>query len=244
MEVCKNQHFGLVSEAGAMKTRISAVLPLLFITLGCVLAVEGLYKGVEQLLFVPGDQKVLTVQVPEKKQTAIMPKRTVQDEVRIVLARNLFGPPPSAVKVEKSSAEAVENLQKTSLDLVLLGTVIGQNDESRAIIMEKGKKTQNIYQLGEMVQGAILKEIGRGKVVLNYNNKDEMLDMTEAAKYAPKAPTAAAPAVRQEETLPGPEQAINEDVPLPPELPVIETQPTTIRPARRFNPQMPAQAPQ
>ncbi|MDP3480859.1 MAG: type II secretion system protein N [Desulfoprunum sp.] len=224
-----------------MKTRISAILPLLFITLGCVLAVEGFYKIVEKVLFVPGDEKQLTAQVPEKKQAVIILKRTVEDDARIVLERNLFGPPPSANKEEKSAAGDLENLQATSLDLVLLGTIIGKKDESRAIILEKGKKTQDIYQLGEMVQGAILKEIVRGKVVLNYNSKDEILDMTEAAKYTTSMPTAVAPAVRQEETLPGPEQVINEAAPLPADIPAEETQPTTIRPARRFNLQLPTQ---
>ncbi len=223
-----------------MKTRISAILPLLLITLGCVLAVEGFYSVVENFLSVPVDEKKLVAQVPGKKQAVATLKHTVEDDARIVLARNLFGPPPSDKNKDQSAGEALEELQTTSLDLILLGTIIGEANESRAIILEKGKKTQDIYQLGDMVQGAILKEIARGKVVLNYNNKDEILDMTEAAKYAKKTPGAVAPAVlRQEETLPGPEQAINGLAPQSPQMPGAAMQPTSIRPARRFNSQTP-----
>jgi type II secretory pathway component PulC len=176
-----------------MKKRISAILPLLLITLVCVLAVEGLYTVVEKYLLTPATENKIITQVPEQKQVAAAAtKRTAEEDVRIVLARNLFGPPPSAVKDELSADKSAADAKATSLSLVLMGTIVGTGEESRAIILEKNKKNQEIYQQGEVVQGAVLKEILRGKVVLTYKDKDEILDMTEAAKYSAKAPPPAA----------------------------------------------------
>lgn len=198
----------MVSDGGSMKRRISAIFPLLLISLICVLAVEGFYRIMENNLFVAGDEKKLTARIPVKKQAVAAVKHTADDDIRIVLDRNLFGPPPATIEDQQVARVAIEDLQATSLDLVLMGTIIGENNENRAIILEKAKKKQDIYQEGEIVQGAILKEILRGKVVLNYNDKDQILDMAEAAKYSAKAPVAVADEVREEQILPGPEPEI------------------------------------
>lgn len=172
-----------------MKKSISTILPLLFITLLCVVAVEGFYAVVEKYLQAPAEETRIVSQVPERKQVdKATPQRTPDGDVRRILARNLFGPPPSAGKEDQTGKDPAEELQPTSLSLVLMGTIISDGQESRAIILEKTKKKQDIYHQGDVVEGAILKEILRKKVVLTYNDKDEILDMTEAAEYAPKIP--------------------------------------------------------
>ncbi len=241
MEVCRNRHFALVFEAGSMKIPVSTLLHLLLISLGCLLTVEGLYLAIEKFVFTAADAQKQVAQLPAQKQPVAVQKKSAEDDVRIVLQRRLFGPPPSGKDTEESVGESIEDLQTTSLDLVLLGTIIGENEESRAIILEKAKKTQDIYQRGEMVQGAQLKEILRGKIILHFNDKDEILDMTEAAKYASKTPVAAASGVRQDETLPGPEQAAAGADSQAPVFPAAKIQPKSIRPMRRFAPQQPAQ---
>lgn len=272
-----------------MKTPISAILPLLLISLACMLAVESFYKLMDNLLFMDAGKGKVVARIPEKKQATAATKRTLADDVRVVLERNLFGPPPSAVETEQAAELKTEDLKVTSLDLVLMGTIICGNEENRAIILEKAKKKQDIYEKGELVQGAVLKEIMRGKVVLNHNNQDEILDMTEAAKYSGKPSGAAASAnsMRQVQTLPGPEAEVPspeqpepevnaeaqaagntqenpEQPPEPREQPAEETvsqneqvggeppleqevaqpveiQPAPIRPAKRFNIQLPTQ---
>ena len=199
-----------------MKTPISAILPLLLISLACMLAVESFYKLMDNLLFMDAGKGKVVARIPEKKQATAATKRTLADDVRVVLERNLFGPPPSAVETEQAAELKTEDLKVTSLDLVLMGTIICGNEENRAIILEKAKKKQDIYEKGELVQGAVLKEIMRGKVVLNHNNQDEILDMTEAAKYSGKPSgvaaaanaSAAANSMRQVQTLPGPEAEV------------------------------------
>lgn len=73
--------------------------------------------------------------------------------------------------------------QKTSLDLVLMGIIDGRTQDRRAIILNKKDNTQHIYQVGDTVAGARIKGIFWGKVVLNANGRDEVLDMSETASY-------------------------------------------------------------
>lgn len=187
-----------------MKIRISTFLPLLLITLACVLAVEGLYTVVERKLRPPVEKAAVVPQAPERKQLAASATpRTADENVRKVLERNLFGPPPSADKTKSAGGQPAADLQPTSLSLVLMGTIVSAGEESRAIILEKDTKNQDIYQQGDVVQGAVVKEILRKKVVLTSEGRDEILDMTETTKYTPTTPAAAGPAMRQGQTLPG-----------------------------------------
>ena len=100
----------------------------------------------------------------------------------VITERNLFGLP-----LEKTEKEAVSDpfagLQPTSLDLVLMGIVDGGSRDSRAIILSKKYKKQQLYQVGDMVAGAQIKSILWGKVVLSMSGRDELLDMKEAAQY-------------------------------------------------------------
>ncbi|MBB5347350.1 hypothetical protein JWG42_11445 [Desulfoprunum benzoelyticum] len=189
-----------------MKIRISTFLSLLLITLACVLAVEGLYTVVEKKLRAPVAKTAVVAQVPVRKQVeSSATQRTAEENVRKVLQRNLFGPPPSAAATKSAGNQSAADLQPTSLSLVLMGTIVSSGEESRAIVLEKDTKNQDIYQQGDVVQGAVVKEILRKKIVLTSNGRDEVLDMTEAAKYTPSIPppAAASPAARQGQTLPG-----------------------------------------
>ncbi len=233
-----------------MTKRISTILPLLLITLVCVLAVEGFYTVVEKYLLAPVEETRIVSQVPERKQVAAAAtQRTAEEDVRRILARNLFGPPPAAGKGESAGSKPAADLQPTTLSLVLMGTIISEGEESRAIILEKNKKNQDIFRQGEVVQGAVLKEILRKKVVLTYNNKDEILDMSEAGKYAPKVPpqVGAPPVLQQEQALPGMEVETNgqelpdsepettETLQTTPDSPAPGAQPRMIiRPSRRI----------
>lgn len=233
-----------------MKIRLSTFLPLLLITLTCVLAVEGLYTVVEKGLRAPVEKAAVVAQVPERKQAGTSTtQRTADENVRKVLERNLFGPPPSADKTKSAGDQTTADLQPTSLSLVLMGTIVSAGEESRAIILEKDTKNQDIYQQGDVVQGAEVKEILRKKVVLTSNGRDEILDMTEAAKYTPMAPTpaAAAAAARQGLTLPG-GQTVEPALPgMEPQqldatqLPPSGRRPRIIRPNRRTYTPIPGQ---
>ena len=68
----------------------------------------------------------------------------------------------------------------------LLGTITGPPNTRRAILLNKKKKVQDIYCQGDKVQGALIKEVQRGKIILNVNGKEEML-VPETPKTTPGA---------------------------------------------------------
>ena len=232
-----------------MKKRISAILLPLLVAMVCIPAVEGLYSVLGAYLFAPVEKNTTITQVAEQKQvTNNTTQRTAEEYVRIVLERDLFGPSPAAAQDLPSERKNPPDLQASSLSLVLMGTIVSEGEESRAIILEKDQNRQNIYHKGEVVQGAVLKKILRGKVVLTFNNRDEILDMSEAAKYSAKTPSpvpiVATPEMRQEQILPGSEPQTNE-IPLPsPVSALTGTQRKLMRPDRRAYVPMPDQSSQ
>ncbi len=165
-----------------MTSRISGIFPLLLITLLCVGLVEGGYLLFEHFVLKtlesPGISEGVSTTNPETKTAD-----AAKNDYQLILQRNLFGPPPDSEKsVLPSVPDPNEALSATTLEIVLMGTIIGSAGNERAIIMDKKSFKQNLYEKGDAVKGALVKEISRGKVILSYNSKDEILDMSEAAK--------------------------------------------------------------
>ncbi len=165
-----------------MKSRIPGIFPLLLITLLCVGLVEGGY-----LLFEHFVLKIFESHKPIEQISTTNPENKAADAVkndyRVILQRNLFGPPADSEKsVVPPAPDPKVALSATTLEIVLMGTITGSAGNERAIIMDKKSFKQNLYEKGDAVKGASVKEISRGKAILSYNGKDEILDMSEAAK--------------------------------------------------------------
>jgi len=128
----------------------------------------------ERLQMVPAARQAVVAPQPEEK-TEILRK---PDDYTIIVERNIFQ--AVVVKTEKDDTEPVqEELQPTQLKLSLMGTVFGKERDARAIISDDLKRQQDIYQVGDSVQGAMIKEINRGKVVLVVNGKSEVLTLKD-----------------------------------------------------------------
>jgi len=116
-----------------------------------------------------------------------------------IIQRNIFG---ATEKVEQPPVEVevkpVESLEETSLQLSLLGTIAGDLESARAIILDQRKRSQDIYRVGDTVQNAEIKQILRGKVILRRGDKDEVLTMAEGGESsrpaAVRGPAARTPA--------------------------------------------------
>ena len=97
--------------------------------------------------------------------------------------RGLLGGPlsPEDEREKKEmGAEEIAALKPTSLNILLIGTVFGPEAVAFAVIEEKDKRKQDLYQTGDKIQGAVVKKILREKVVLEVNGKDEILEMEQA----------------------------------------------------------------
>jgi len=186
-----------------MAHRISGIVPLLFITLFCVGCVEGGYRALEYFL-VKG--LVGKVSVAEQPPVQVVRKTEIVQQKHgytIILKRNLFGPPPAAKKNEVKVKDPAEDLETTTLKIVLKGTIDGEGGSKRAIILDKKSKNQELFQKGDGIQGAFVKEILRGKVILSYNGRDEVLVMSDTAGKAEPGPVAVTPGTVRKRVIPG-----------------------------------------
>jgi len=168
-----------------MVRRISAIMPLLFITLFCVGCVEGGYLILEHLLMkmeVSQGQSFVEPVAQEHRRT----NDTQQElDYMIIVERNIFGSPPPNDEGELAvENDLVQEMDVTNLDIVLKGTISVWEGKSRAIILDKTDKKQNLYEEGDTIQGAFVKEILRTKVILSYNGRDEVLIMSDTAGAA------------------------------------------------------------
>jgi hypothetical protein len=194
--------------------KIYALLPFLLITMICIVIVEGSRFAALRFLGGPqSDAKAVVRTVPKKVAATESPRRSAEQNAQVILERNLFGSKPGESGAKTSESKiALDNLQATSLALVLLGTTVSDGIGDVAIILNKNDKKQDIYRVGDTVAEAEIKQILRGKVVLNVGGNDEILDMLEAANYAGQAPVAAASTRRIPQTVAPPQQAFSAEV--------------------------------
>lgn len=75
-----------------------------------------------------------------------------------------------------------ENLKVSNLDLVLMGTAIGNQHESYAILFDNKTKKEELYYMNSLVQGARIIQIMPDRIVLENNGEQEVLVMTEKRK--------------------------------------------------------------
>lgn len=82
--------------------------------------------------------------------------------------------------------DLLDALEETRMQLVLLGTVSGSREDARAIIRDEAAKKEDIYQVGSDVQGALIARIERGRVVLQVNGREEILNLKDPEGGRPR----------------------------------------------------------
>ncbi len=102
-------------------------------------------------------------------------------DFQIIIRRNIFQLTQQELPATREEVTTVvekpPNEVQTALNLTLLGTVMGDNRTSRAIIVGEKKNEQKLYQVGDAVQGAIIESVERGKVILDVFGARETLLM-------------------------------------------------------------------
>lgn len=124
----------------------------------------------------------------------------------IITTRNIFQATLESGKGAAAEvAPATESLEPTSLQLSLQGTVSGGQGSARAVILDEKTKKQEIYRVGDSVQGALIKSIERGKIVLQVNGRNEVLlinDRQDDADITSRRSSAAPLPLRQQSMFP------------------------------------------
>jgi len=176
-----------------------------------VLIACGVYLGVAIFHKVAATQQD---QAPPQSPSGASPKPVEKarpkpplSRYRAIAERNLFridtgSQSPAAATID------LEALKQTELKLKLWGTVSGQAQEAYAVIEDAQSRKQNLYRVGDAIQSANLKMILREKVVLQVEDRDEILQMQEV-------PGSQGPAPPQMQEAPGSEE------PTPPQMPEL-----------------------
>lgn len=168
------------------------------------------------------------------------PLIAAERDYTIILERNLFGSPlEKTIEESVNDSDYTEDIELTNLDIVLLGTVQGTEGTNRAIILDKAINKQDLYEKGDMVQSASIEKILRGKVILSFNGRDQMLDMSAAAEMRAGG-TSGTPAGKARPQASNPQNSPVAVAPIRPSQRVTggttesAVRPRVIRPSRRI----------
>lgn len=126
---------------------------------------------------------------PVNKTAGIINKKrpAMKSNANLIVKRQLFGSPPQPKSIAKENKK-LPVLTAADLKVVLMGTIGVDTDDGKAIIMDKRNNKQQLYKKGDKVQGAEVKQVLRGKVILSIGGQDKILQMNESIKYTPKLP--------------------------------------------------------
>jgi general secretion pathway protein C len=114
---------------------------------------------------------------------------------RIIAERNIFNanPPKQGQEPPPPAAPVAQPTQPTQLQLKLAGTVAGANKQRYAILEDTANRgAQAVYQVGDVVQNAVIVEINPVCVVFDRGGQRESLCFQYDAKGRQEPPTPAA----------------------------------------------------
>ncbi|MDJ0623109.1 MAG: type II secretion system protein N [Desulfocapsaceae bacterium] len=157
------------------------ILPFIVITLGIFGLVEVFYGLMDHYMFSPRQETKVTVP-SERIAVQIGDGPEKYSDYSVISRRNLFASLVEENQPEEPTEEdPFAGIEATELELVLMGTVTGQEGGDRAIILKKRDNKQEIFYQGDVIEGALIKTIDRGRIILEYQGNDEVLDMSEAS---------------------------------------------------------------
>ena len=166
-----------------------------------LIAATALYAAVDLIQkIVPLTSPVTKVERPaaSKRPAGTAPQRIKSPEAYgIIASRNLFGSTDkeSAWSGAGATAVATDQMERTTLQLDLLGTIAGGSAHSRAVIDDKASKKPRVFKVGDQVGNATIVRILRNSVVLLVEGREEILVMkahqpgrTDSTKPAAEVP--------------------------------------------------------
>ena len=160
-----------------MSRRYQIIFNLFALAMIIFIGVDLFYMIIRAHLRQVDTNKVVMQRAPDFKRDRSLPSSDYQ----VIADRSIFGSVErEAEEVKREETKEIEPLlEPTSLKIALLGTVVGDRQSTRAVIRDKGKKREDLYREGDTVQGAVIKKILRGKVILRVGDKDEILTIEE-----------------------------------------------------------------
>jgi general secretion pathway protein C len=158
-----------------MTTRYFTIANIMLLTAGVFLCVKTFYT-----IVTPHPDYTVAVKpsIQPVSTSGLSYSTPPRQDYKKIAQRNIFNSGSDAIAPRVRSVD-IENLKQTDLKLKLWGTVTGQNGRAYAVIEDTRSREQNLYHAGDTIQNAVVKMILREKVVLNVDDRDEVLAMEE-----------------------------------------------------------------
>lgn len=162
---------------------ILTIANILLITASAGIAVDLFYKTVTSGLAIK--------KIPEDTSFSAISKRPHDSEkqpfseYRAISERDLFHTSAEAAAPAEKPQIDLDSLKETDLKLKLWGTIAVSGGSGYAFIEDTTKRRQDLYTVGDTVQGATIKTVLRETVVLSVEGKeDEILQMEKKGESA------------------------------------------------------------
>ena len=185
-----------------MTTRYFNIANMLLLTAGVFLCVKAFYALVTPR---PDFSSAVAPAARPVSTSTATHSQPPPGDYKAIAERNIFNSGTESIAPQTPKVD-IENLKETDLKLKLWGTVTGQDGRAYAVIEDTKTRQQNLYHAGDTIQNAVVKLILREKVVLNVDNRDEILAMEEISGRTASTGTSKtrslAPSVAQSEKLP------------------------------------------
>jgi len=190
--------------------KVFVILHVLLLTLcayqGAGLFYQKLFSGKTNTVKPASDRPA-----PEAAEAARLQELPAIEKYSMITRRNLFEVmvrKPVAARADAQSPVREDPLPETRPRLALWGTIITASGEGEYAVIENQKdKTQALFQKGDSIEGALIKDIQRSRVVLSVNGQDQVLEV-DISQQSSVSPGIAAPA-----SVPAPHDQMTESVP-------------------------------
>jgi len=182
-------------------SRILSVASLvLLVIIGCIVVSLILPKDMGQ------DDAVDSIPQATKARIDLSNSTSPAGDPKIIIERNIFGSAGADVgnkdsQNKKSMASPAKSAVRNQLQLRLLGTVAGDKEAACAVIEDLTLKVQDLYQIGDIIQGARIEAIEQNRVVLHSEGRREVLNISVARKTSAPSRTVAETAVAKEPSV-------------------------------------------
>lgn len=195
-----------------MLKNLSSIVPFVIVTV-VVYAMVELFYGTVLSSFLAVDRGTARVEAVGRVEKKDVSELQRYSDYSIITSRNLFQSSAQVNAQDQSNeADPYAGIEATKLELVLMGTITGQDGADRAIIFKKRENKQEIFYKGDSIEGALIKRILRGRIILEYQGNDEILDMSEASSVGKQlnssAQAAVSPVVPRKKVLSGPSSQV------------------------------------
>ncbi len=165
------------SQSGSAVRHIVVLLALVMV---CYFGVKAFYNRVDSRL---AERRVEPLQ-PAAHETAVTGQKSIDEneiDKEAITRRNLFLSGPRAGDGGLAAA-LLDGGEEAQAGLLLVGTIVETDGANRAVVLDVEQKKQHLLKEGDMINGASVRRIDSGKVVISRQGRNELLDIAEAEK--------------------------------------------------------------